>query len=179
MISTSLSAATVFNPGPENRVSGLEAETPRRKPEIRLPKLQILQTKPEIHPRNAAISDSRLSFWRGIHTFPDRSGEISDRIHTFEDRKRDSLSASRDSGLEFTHSRTEIPPPGTETRDSPAETRDSGGESGACASALAHPYIQVADRAFVPCDLILYLLLLKEKEDHSGPGCPYGALYTP
>jgi len=29
-----------------------------------------------------------------------------------------------------------------------------------------------ADQAFVACDLILYLLLLKEKEDDSGPGCP-------
>jgi len=27
-------------------------------------------------------------------------------------------------------------------------------------------------RASVACDLILYLLLLKEKEDDSGPGCP-------
>jgi len=26
--------------------------------------------------------------------------------------------------------------------------------------------------AFVACDLILYLLLLKEKEDDSGPDCP-------
>jgi len=32
-----------------------------------------------------------------------------------------------------------------------------------------------ADRgsgAVAACDLILYLLLLKEKEDDSGPGCP-------
>ncbi len=26
--------------------------------------------------------------------------------------------------------------------------------------------------ALVACDLILYLLLLKEKEDDYGPGCP-------
>jgi hypothetical protein len=31
----------------------------------------------------------------------------------------------------------------------------------------------------VACDLILYLLLLKEKEDDFEPDCPYGAPYAP
>ena len=128
-----LFCAAASNPGAESRVSALEAETPRRKPEIRLPKLQILHTKPEIHRRNAAVSDSSLSFWRGIHTFPDRSGEISDRSHTFWDRERDSLPENRDSGPEFIHSRTEVTPPGTEKRVSSPESRDSGVDPGACA----------------------------------------------
>jgi hypothetical protein len=82
-LAISLSDAAAFNPGPESRVSAAETETPRREPELRHPKLQILQTKLEIHQRNAAISDSSLSFWRGIHTFPDRSEESADRSHAF------------------------------------------------------------------------------------------------